>query len=236
MALNLFSFPDVQALCCCLLYYLVTLKGISQRGDWPFSRAEELGTGFCLRGATLPCLGLAPHVLKARHSPSEAHQGSTKFYLFASTKNMTLGVYNINLFPKRYLISLFTLSSVFLQCLHFCVHLLDCKPFRAEQFFIFVLHAASNVFWIANQYFGQQQQRAITHAPQFHAGWEWHLRTRSSWAGDSLKTGLCAVGKGTTILMQILRTASSIHRYAYGKFCSQVPKFLVTSKTGDRPF
>lgn len=45
---------------------------------------------------------------------------------------MTLGVYNINLFPKRYLISLFTLSSVLLQCLHFCVHLLDCKPFRAE--------------------------------------------------------------------------------------------------------
>lgn len=116
---------------------------------------------------------------------------------------------------------------MFLQRLLPCAHPLAHNPFRTGQFFTFAL-LPSRTLGSANKNFGWGWQRAATPAPQLLAGWDWHLCTGLSPVRDSLKTELCAAGKGKNIPVPALRTASSACGCAPGDFCSQVANFLVT--------
>lgn len=121
-------------------------------------------------------------------------------------------------------LSVYTQPSVFLQRLLPCAHPLARNPFRTGQFFTFAL-LPSRTLGSANKNFGWGWQRAATPAPWLLAGWDWHLCTGLSPVRDSLKTGLCAAGKGKIFQCQRWGQHQALVDVLMGIFALRQPVF-----------
>lgn len=150
MTLNLWSFPDVQALCWCLLYYLVTLKGISQRGDWSWV------LDFASKVLHWHALDWLPTDLSLGISPAR----------FTKVEQSLVCLPQQQIWPLASVRSIFSLNATLSLYLHsfLCVFTTSsflCPPLGSQTLgsravFHIVLRAASCTLWSANKSFSQK--------------------------------------------------------------------------------